>query len=135
MAKLRLEREEARLLPSTTELSVEELLQKFVHADEATLSLQPHVQVSSFELPVWTLWQWAISCQQSNATVNECDVAEAEQSCARLPIQEYQESLMSYRCEGTVRTVKIWRDGEFFKSAASGEAIGPDRRRVWSWAS
>lgn len=118
MAKLELRREEARFIPSSKELSVEELLQKFAKSEVATLSLQAHVQVSTFELPVWTLWQWSKFCRDK-----ELDASE-QGECERLPIEEYQESVMSYRCNDEVRTVKVSRDeANFLRAMRAGKTI------------
>lgn len=114
MAKLELRREQARLLPHFKALSVEALFDKLAQPALSTLSLQPHVQVSTFEHPVFTVWKWAQLCTES-ATNDEC---------SRLPIEEYAESVVSYSKGENVETRKITRvEANFLRDLRAGKTL------------
>lgn len=114
MAKLELRREQARLAPHVGALNVDGLLHKLSCPVTSTLSLQAHVQVSTFEHPVYTLWQWAKLCSDS-ATSDEC---------AHVPIQEYAESVLSFSRGAVVETRKISRsEANFLRDSRAGKTL------------
>ena len=114
IAKLELQREQVRLAPEMNSMGFELLIQKLADPKRATLSPQPHVRVASFSHPVFTLWQWSKSCADSAG----------EDECARLPIAEYEESVLSFRKGSLIETRKITvSEARFVKELSAGKTL------------
>ena len=114
IAKLELQREQARLAPELNSMGFEVLIQRLADPTKATLSPQPHVRVASFLHPVFTLWQWSKSCSESSR----------EEECARLPITEYEESVLSFRKGMLIESRKIsTTEVHFMKELSAGKTL------------
>jgi hypothetical protein len=113
LARLELRRIQSAQAPSLAALSLDVLLQQGDGLDSITLSLQPHVFVSQFHHPVYTIWLWALACDGQD-----------DEACSRLPIQEYAESVLTFRSGSHIVTRKISREASvFLKEFKAGKTL------------